>query len=111
MANTAAAFSSGNKRSQRLMEGWGKWIEKLEKATGKKSSLERKLTLAYALNTTREQRDYHEAIQTPDAGIYKLFALDMVGAVVQNLIAPEIISMQPMDNAVGMLQFLELSLQ
>lgn len=39
--------------------------------------------------------------------VYKIFALDIVGAVVQNLIAPEIVSMQPMENAVSMVLYLE----
>jgi len=94
-------------KSVRLMEGWKTRISKLEAATGKKSSLERRLSLAYALNNTKKARDYHEAIQTPDAGLYKIFALDIVGAVVQNLIAPEIVSMQPMDNTIGQVLYLE----
>lgn len=102
----AGALASNQRRSQYLIEGWSKRIKKLEAATGR-SSHERRLTLAYTLNNTKIQRDYHESIQTPDAGLYKIFALDMVGAVVQNLIAPELVSMQPMDNAVGMVLYLE----
>lgn len=74
--NTALA-STSNPRSKYLLEGWSSRIKKLEAATGKKNSLERNLTLAYTLNETKKQRDYHEAIQTPDAGLYKVFALDI----------------------------------
>ena len=104
--NTALA-STSNPRSKYLLEGWSSRIKKLEAATGKKNSLERNLTLAYTLNETKKQRDYHEAIQTPDAGLYKVFALDIVGAVVQNILAPELVSMQPLDNAVSMVLYLE----
>lgn len=100
------ALVNDKRRSQYLIEGWKKRITKLEAVTGH-SSHERRLTLAYTLNNTKIQRDYHESIQTPDAGLYKIFALDIVGAVVQNLIAPELVSMQPMDNAVGMVLYLE----
>ena len=86
------ALANDQRRSQYLMEGWSKRIKKLESATGKPANLERRLTLAYTLNNTKIQRDYHESIQTPDAGLYKIFALDIVGAVVQNLIAPELVS-------------------
>ena len=103
MQNTYAIDS----KSTRLLEGWKKRIQRLESATGRKNTLERNLVLAHCLNTTKIQRDYHESIQTPDAGMYKIFALDIVGAVVQNLIAPELVSMQAMDNAVGMVLYLE----
>jgi len=106
MSTGIAAFSQGNRKSTYLLESWKKRIAKLESVTGK-SSHERRLTLAYTLQTTKEQRDFHESIQTPDAGLYKVFALDIVGAVVQNLIAPELVSMQPMDNAVAMVLYLE----
>lgn len=87
------ALVNDKRRSQYLIEGWKKRITKLEAVTGH-SSHERRLTLAYTLNNTKIQRDYHESIQTPDAGLYKIFALDIVGAVVQNLIAPELVSIK-----------------
>lgn len=108
MANISAAANKG--RSTYLMEGWKKRISALEsaaKASGRSTSFERKLTLAYALNTTNEARKFHESIQTPDAGLYKIFSLDLVGAVVQNIIAPELVSMQPIENAVSQVLYLE----
>lgn len=108
MNNIASAANKG--RSTYLMEGWKTRINALEsaaKAAGKTSTYERRLTLAYALNTTNDMRKFHESIQTPDAGLYKIFSLDLVGAVVQNILAPELVSMQPIENAVSQVLYLE----
>lgn len=80
-----------NGKTQMLIESWKKRITALESST-KKSSQDRRVTLAHVLETTNQMAKYHESIQTPDAGMYKIHALDIVGAVVQNLIAPEIVS-------------------
>lgn len=102
-------------RSNYLMEGWKSRISKMEsvaKSTGKSQFAEglnydRKLNLAYAFNTTRKMRDYHESIQTADAGIFKNVALDIVGPVVVNLLCYDIVSVQPIDSPVGMVRFFE----
>lgn len=110
MANTSMAALANKGRSTYLIEGWKKRINALERAAksvGKPTSLERRLTLAYTLNRTNEERKYHESIQTQDAGIYKIYSLDLVGAVVQNLIAPELVSMQPLENVVSQVLYLE----
>ena len=96
-----------DQKTNRLMEAWRPRIKKLESINGKPNSLERNLVLTHSLENTRVQAKFHESIQTPDAGLYKIFALDIVGAVVQNLIAPEIVSVQGMDNSVGMVLYLE----
>lgn len=96
-----------NSKTNYLIERWGKRTRALEAAVGRKNTFERASVLAHSLETTNYLRKYHEAIQTPDAGLYKIFALDIVGAVVQNLIAPELVSMQPMDNATAMVLYLE----
>lgn len=107
MNAAGVALAADSRRSRYLLEGWKKRINKLQESTGTKNTLERNLVLAYTLNNTKKARDYHESIQTPDAGLYKIYALDIVGAVVQNLIAPELVSVQPMDNAVAMVLYLE----
>lgn len=93
--------------SRQLLERWGKKIRVIESAAPEKTSRERELCLAKTLNSMNEMLKLQESIQTADAGIFKLFALDMVGAVVQNLIAPEIVSVQGMDNAVALVLYLE----
>jgi len=96
-----------DQKTTRLLESWAPRMKKLESVTGRKNSLERNLVLAHSLENTKIQAKFHESIQTADAGLYKIFALDIVGAVVQNLIAPEIVSVQGMDNSVGMVLYLE----
>lgn len=67
----------GISRSKHLIEKWNSRIKALESATHTRNSVERNAVLASALDITNRQRKFHESIQTPDAGIYKIFALDI----------------------------------
>lgn len=103
----AMAERANQSVSRQLLEAWGTKIREIEAQAPEKTSKERELVMAKTLNSMNEALALQESIQTPDAGIFKLFALDMVGAVVQNLIAPEIVSVQGMDNAVALVLYLE----
>lgn len=74
---------------------------------------EQKLATAVTLeNTARhlkalESLNYGGATQPSSIGQYKRFALDMVGTVMPSLIAPEVVSVQAIDNRVGMINIFE----
>ena len=88
---------------------WKDRITAIESVTGKLSD-ERKVATAICLENTRNLIRYNESIaatQSPDVGAYKRFALDMVGAIVPNLIAYDLVSVQAMNNKIGMINFMK----
>lgn len=75
---------------------------------------EQKIATAVTLNNTARQLkvmseslNYGGATQPSSIGQYKRFALDMVGTLIPSLIAPEVVSVQAIDNKVGMINILE----
>lgn len=50
----------------------------------------------------------NEATQPSDVGYFKKYAINLLSAAVPNLIAPEIVSMQPMLSRVGEMRFLKI---
>lgn len=97
---------NGAVSSDVLMENWGRQIKKFEAAAPQNIGYARRECLAKSLNNTQLRLEALST-QTSDMGKYKIFALDMVGAVVQNLIAPDIVSVQTMDSPVGMVRYIE----
>lgn len=88
--------------------------ESVRKEAGKSAmTYEQKLATAVTLeNTARQLRvmeslNMNGATQPSSIGQYKRFALDMVGTVVPSLIAPEVVSVQAIDNRVGMVNILQ----
>lgn len=92
-------------RTQGLIKKWGTRISTLESVKGAPLSLERKALLATTFQNTADHIAYSEAVQSTDIGAYKRYALDMVGAVEINAIAPEVVSVQAINNRVGMINF------
>lgn len=86
--------------------------EKLSKR-GREMNFERRLATAQCLENTRRQIKAMEALsmgqatQPSSVGQYKRFAMDMVATLVPNLIAPDLVSVQAIDNRVGMINILE----
>lgn len=106
--NTPAA-----KRALKLHEGRIAAAANARKKRGLETGFERRLATAITLENTRRQvRAMEEsygmgnATQPSNIGQYKRFALDMVAALVPNLIAPDIVSVQAIDNRVGMINIL-----
>lgn len=97
--------------TKRLCERWANRINLVQEKyfAGGDMGLERKAALAKQLENTQKFIKYQlaEGVQSADIGQYKRFALDMVTAVVSNLIAPEIVSVQPIDNRVGMINYIK----
>lgn len=74
---------------------------------------ERKLATAICLENTRRQiKAINEGVlpgatQPASVGQYKRYAMDMVATLMPTLIAPEVVSVQAVDNRVGMINILE----
>ena len=76
------------------------------------TGFERKLATAICLENTRRQIKVMESIngtatQPANVGQYKRFAMDMVAALIPNLVAPDLVSVQALDNRVGMINVLQ----
>lgn len=111
MANLTESGYLAQPETKRLCERWANRITLVQEKyfNGNDMGLERKAALAKQLENTQKFIKYQlsEGIQSSDIGQYKRFALDMVTAVVSNLIAPEIVSVQPIDNRVGMINYIK----
>lgn len=115
MANfNESVFNAPNaKRAMIIHNERLKLAESKLQAKGKTMSLERKLATAQCLENTRRQIkaleafNYSGATQASAIGQYKRFALDMVGALIPNIVAPDIVGVQAIDNRVGMINILE----
>jgi len=94
-----------------LTERWAKHINIVESKLmkGKDLSYDRKAALAKLLENTQQYIKHvvAEGVQSSDIGQYKRFALDLVTTVVPNLIAYDIVSVQPIDNRVGMINYIK----
>lgn len=87
-----------------LINKWNKRISLVESVQKTPLTLEKKAALATTLENTKHLL---EATQSRDIGQYKRFALDLVGAVVPNLISYDLVSVQAIDNRVGMVNYIK----
>lgn len=69
-------------------------------------TLEQKVALAMTLENTSQRLRLIESTNPGSIGQYKRYALDIVNAVVPNLIAYDLCSVQPIDNRVGMINYI-----
>lgn len=86
--------------------------ESLRKEKGLETSFERKLAGAQMLENTRRQLKVMESLngnatQPSSIGQYKRYAMDMVNTFAATLIAPEVVSVQALDNRVGMVNIMQ----
>ena len=101
-------------RTKFLVENtWAKRINAVESVNGQ-LPLEKKAAMAVCLENTQSFIKFLEsngtgATQSADIGQFKRFALDLVGAVVPNLIAFDLVSVQAISNRVGMVNFIKYS--
>lgn len=96
-----------NPKSTLLVEKWGERVELVEDVMDKELSFDRKYSLAACLENTQMALQLLETTQSSDVGPYKKFALDLITAVVPNLIAHDIVSVQPIDHKVGMINYIK----
>lgn len=90
--------------------------ESVRKEAGKPAmTYEQKLATAVTLENTKKQLkimeslSFNGATQPASIGQYKRFAMDMVGTIMPSLIATDLVSVQAIDNRVGMINILEYS--
>jgi hypothetical protein len=95
---------------QMLMENvWKKRLDIIESAVGELSD-ERKAATAVCLENTKELIRHQESIgatQSRDIGQFKRFALDMIGAIVPNLLTYDIASVQAIDSRIAMINYMK----
>lgn len=100
-----------NQRSQYLISKYAKRIAMVEKVQGKPMTFEKKVALAHCLENTSSRIKAMEATNPAQIGQYKRYALDILTASVPNLIAFDVVAVQPMDNRVGMINYLNYKYQ
>lgn len=96
-------------RTKILCEKWSKRIDIVEQVKGTSLDLSRKAALAKILENTEGFIRYqlNEATQSSDIGQYKRFALDIITAAMPNLIAYDVVSVQPIENRTGMVNYIK----
>lgn len=100
-----------NQRSAYLISKYAKRIAMVEKVQGKPMTFEKKVALAHCLENTQSRIKAMEATNPAQIGQYKRYALDILTASVPNLIAFDVVAVQPMDNRVGMINYLNYQYQ
>jgi len=101
MANTI------NQRTKQLIGRYAKRISMVEKAQGSPLTLEKRAVLANSLHNVSQLVQMKEATNPGSIGQYKRYALDIVTATVPNLIAFDVMSVQSMDNRIGMINYMD----
>ena len=97
-----------------LLENWKKELGAINEAMGGSfgNDYNRQLLTAAMLENTQKHLDrvakINEATQVGDVSYFKKYAINMLSAMVPNLIAPEIVSSQPMLSRVGEARYLKV---
>lgn len=98
--------NSGTRSNMRLFERYISAAERVQKAQGKTLTLERKAALATTLaNTQKILKEATNSSNIPS----KTYFMDMLTAVVPNLIAPDIVSTQALESKAGMISYLRFT--
>lgn len=87
-----------DQKTKYLIGRWSKRINMVEKAKGEALSYEKRAALANSLENTHQSLKFMEATNPAAIGQYKRYALDVVTAIVPNLIAFDCYAVQAMDN-------------
>jgi hypothetical protein len=92
-------------KNMRLAERWIRAAESVQKSQGKKLTLEKKVALATTIANTKTICEATNSANIPS----KTFFMDMLTAVVPNLIAPDIVSTQALEAKAGMISYLRFT--
>lgn len=92
-------------RNIKLAERYIKAAERVQKAQGKTLTLEKKVALATTIANTRQICEATNSANIPS----KTYFMDMLTAVVPNLIAPDIVSTQALESKAGMISYLRFT--
>lgn len=99
-------LANGNSRNNmKLFERYIGAAERVQKSQGKKLTLEKKVALAQTLANTKMICEATNSANIPS----KTYFMDMLTAVVPNLIAPEIVSTQALESKAGMISYLRFT--
>lgn len=103
--------ANGKAKSKKLMEKWSDNVQAVQRVDESYSD-EDGLKLAMTLENTqfeleRSQHKLSEATQPTDIGPFKKYAFDIVTAVMPNLIAEDIVSVQPLQQKIGQIFYLK----
>lgn len=106
--------------SRYLMEGstlvkkWGKKITEVNSLLMESQmpvlGLDKQVALAKLLNNAQDRLDYaklNEATQNSMVGPYKKYALDIIAGMVPNLIAFDLVNVQPIENKMGIINYVK----
>lgn len=89
-----------------LTEQFNDRISLVEELAEEPMPYDRKIVLAQCLKNTSEAIKMLEATDAGATAGFKHFALDIVTAVIPNLVANEIVSIQPIENEVGVINYI-----
>lgn len=96
-----------------LLEHWNKEISAISSALGDKMDYNRQITTAVLLENASKQiarfNKLNESTQTADVSYFKKYAINLLSAAVPNLIATDIVSVQPLSSRVGEVRHLKVS--
>jgi hypothetical protein len=89
-----------------LVESWNDRISLVEQVNEEPISYDRKIVLAQCLENTQQAINMLEATDSGDTDGFKRYALDLVTAIIPNLVANDIVSIQPISNEVGVINYI-----
>lgn len=101
-----------------ILQKWGSQINAINEAFDGSLEYSKKINTAILLESTSNHLDrinamsgfnpMNEATQPSDVGYFKKYAINLLAAAIPNLIAPDIVSMQPMLSRVGEMRYLKV---
>ena len=97
--------NSNSRANMRLFERYIGAAERVQKSQGKTLTLEKKAALAQTLANTKMICEATNSSNIPS----KTYFMDMLTAVVPNLIAPDIVSTQALESKAGMISYLRFT--
>lgn len=100
----------GERKSHAIMEKWSDNVDAV-KSVNEGFDDEDGLRLAMLLENTKRElnraEQIYETTQPIDVGPFKKYSFDIITAVMPNLIAEEIVSVQPLDQKIGQIFYLK----
>lgn len=107
-----------NAEAGSLMAKWAPQLTAINEAFNGQLDFMRQASTAILLESVSQHLDrvsamtqmgqMNEATQPADVGYFKKYAINLLAAAIPNLIAPDIVSMQPMLSRVGEMRFLKI---
>ena len=98
--------------SNLLLEKWGQQLGAINEAFDGNLDYVRQITTAMMMENAQNHvasiEAMNEGTQLADVGFFKKYGINLLAAAIPNLIAPDIVSMQPMLNRVGEMRYLKV---